>query len=307
MPSKRRRLGVALLLDGGLGAGGLGAEVDGLRRALGDPGLGRIPPHITLVPPVNVAAAALPTALAVVRAAAAAQPGPLRLTVGAVSSFVPDNPVVYLAVGGELAALRRLRDGVFRPPLERKLSWPWVPHVTLADGIAAELIAPAVTALGGYSALARVERVVVLEEKPGRVWEPLADAALGALARVGTGGLALEMTWGRLPDPELPGPPLPAPLLLPPIVVTARREGEAVGGARAWVDRSGAHASVTVVERCRRQGIGSHLLARLEMLARAEGWDFPQLLAEGPCGFYQARSGWAAVNRTPPTRTRPAS
>ena len=62
----RRRLLVALLL-----AGRVGAELDGLRRALGSPGLDRIAPHVTLVPPINVPERDLEAALGIVRAAAA--------------------------------------------------------------------------------------------------------------------------------------------------------------------------------------------------------------------------------------------
>src|SRR5687767_10146098 len=58
----KARLGVALLLTGQLGH-----EVDGLRRALGDGALGRIPPHLTLVPPVNVRDDRMADALAVLR------------------------------------------------------------------------------------------------------------------------------------------------------------------------------------------------------------------------------------------------
>ncbi|MDQ1402032.1 MAG: hypothetical protein QOG03_348, partial [Actinomycetota bacterium] len=56
------RLGVALLIPNPLAA-----EIDGLRRALGDGGLDRIPPHLTLVPPVNVREDRLSDALAVLR------------------------------------------------------------------------------------------------------------------------------------------------------------------------------------------------------------------------------------------------
>ena len=281
-------------------------EIDGLRRAVGDPSLGRIPPHVTLVPPVNVRRDDLPTALAVLRAAAAAVPGPLALTLGAVTTFLPVNPVLYLAVGGDLGDLRRLRDAVFRPPLERSLSWPWVPHVTLADGAEPERIAAALTALGSYTAVATVDRVVLLEEGRGRVWAPLADARLGAPARIGTGGLTLHLTTGRLSDPqlvearaELAGeapcacPPEEGPAgLLAPVVVTAHREGEAVGQAAARVGAGGPEVEVWVRPGDRRQGIGGHLLAHLEHELRRAGWSFPELTARGPAGFYAARSRW---------------
>lgn len=314
----------------------LSDEIDGLRRAVGDPGLARIAPHVTLVPPVNVRAAELPAALAVLRAAAASVPGPITLTLGPVTSFMPANPVLHLGVGGDLERLRRLRDGVFRPPLERPLSWPWVPHVTLADGSEPDRIEAAVAALGSYAAVGRVDRVVLLEEGRGRRWAPLADANLGPPARVGTGGLPLTLTTGRLPDPLLDaergggpdgvqrsGPEGPdgagtdgtaAPLgsavperpigpdrppaadLLAPVVVTAHREGAPVGTASARARLSGPEVEVWVRPAERGQGIGSHLLAHLELELRRAGWDFPVLRGAGPAGFYRARSRWVATD-----------
>ncbi len=64
----RVRLGVALLVPPPFDT-----EIDGLRRALGDGALGRIPAHLTLVPPVNVREERLGEALAALRRAAAAR------------------------------------------------------------------------------------------------------------------------------------------------------------------------------------------------------------------------------------------
>lgn len=262
MSTSRRRLGVALVLDPPVAD-----EVDGLRRAVGDPALGRLPAHLTLVPPVNVRAADLGRALTRLRDAAARLKEPLRLTLGPVTSFLPDNPVLYLGVGGDLEALRVLRDAVFVPPLERPLSWPWVPHVTLADTAAPERIEAAVTALESYAAVATIDRVVLLEEGAGRVWSPLADVVLGPRIVVGTGGLAVEITRGRLLDPEVhrlladaapagrpepddrPSEPSRAELF--PLVLTARREGAVVGVATS--------EGVFVAPAARGQGIGRHL------------------------------------------------
>lgn len=271
----------------------LADEVQGLRRAVGDPGLGRIPPHVTLVPPVNVRAAELPAALQRIRQAAATRPGPLRLTFGRVATFLPVNPVLYLSVGGDLDGLRQLRDAVFAPPLERSLSWPWVPHLTLADGAAQDRIEAALGALADYAVVADIDRVVLLEEGPGRVWRPLADAGLGRPARVGTGGLAIELTAGRLIDPEIAallGRPCDRPLSA---AITARREGRAVAAGVAWLDGSGPHVGVWVSDAHRGQGIGSHVLAHLESSLRRAGWEYRSLQAEGPAGFYRRVSRWS--------------
>jgi 2'-5' RNA ligase len=166
----RRRLGVALLIPEPVAT-----EVDGLRRALGDGSRGRIPAHLTLVPPVNVAAERVPAALDILRAASDST-RPLDFRLGPAATFHPVTPVVHLAVAGDLAGLGALRDRVFRPPLERPLTHAFVPHVTVADELAEERIPAALAALADYVVDVRIEAVHLLEEGRDRVWRPIADA-----------------------------------------------------------------------------------------------------------------------------------
>jgi 2'-5' RNA ligase len=266
----RHRLGVVLLLESPLAD-----EVDGLRRACGDGSLGRIPAHVTLVPPVNVPADRLEEALAVLRVAASAT-APFEVTVGPVATFHPVTPVLYLAVGGDGAAeLVRLRDRVFTGPLTRRLTHPFVPHVTLADGMAPERIDAACRALCDYRSAARFDRVHLLAERPGRVWEPLADAPFGAPAVVARGELAVELQATSLVAPDAaaflqavgcPGAvPVPSPAPAPgprrPLVVTARRSGRVVGVAAGAIDAGTPTLEVVVVDpACRGEGVGDHLV-----------------------------------------------
>ncbi len=232
----RLRLGVALLLPPPVAA-----EVDGLRRACGDGGLGRIPAHLTLVPPVNVRVADLGRALAGLRRAAASVPGPIEVTLGPVTSFAPDTPVLYLAVGGDddaIAGLRRLRDTVFEPPLARTLTWPFVPHVTLADEMEADRIAAAAVALADYRVGVALTDLTLLEERsPGRLWTPVADIRLGPPAVVGRGGLPVELWWSSIPDQEVAAilnDATVAPTGAHPFALTARRDDLVLGAARGW-------------------------------------------------------------------------
>jgi 2'-5' RNA ligase/GNAT superfamily N-acetyltransferase len=282
--------------------------VDGLRRGVGDPSLNRIRPHITLVPPVNVRAGQMAAALARVRAAAASQPGPVQLTLGPPATFLPDNPVLYLEVGGDLERLRILRDAAFVTPLHRALSWPWVPHVTLADHAEEERIAAALAALDHFAMVAAIDRLVLLEETGGQIWVPLADAALGPEVVVGRGGLGLTITRGRMLDPEVwqmideagarSAEPDEESGCQPgrdffPIVLTLRREIRVVGVAVAWRAGDGGHAAVVVAPDARRQGIGGTALAHLESAVLSAGWADPALRAHGPAGFYRARSAYS--------------
>lgn len=172
----RHRLGVVLLVPEPFAV-----EVDGIRRALGDGALGRIPSHVTLVPPVNVRDDELAAAFDVVHQAAAACP-PLELRLGPVVSFAPVNPVAYLKVSGEVpaqASLVRLKDDLHAGPLDRPEDWPFVPHVTVADDLPEDRLVAAQVALSELSVDVTFERVTVLAEEAPRVWTPITDAALG--------------------------------------------------------------------------------------------------------------------------------
>lgn len=172
----RHRLGVVLFVPEPVAT-----EVDGLRRALGDDALGRVPPHVTLVSPVNVRDEDLAESFDLLHAAAAACPV-LELELGPVTTFAPVNPVAYLAVTGSPVAMSELvglRDALQVGPLERTSDHEFVPHVTIANELVEDRLAASVGVLADYRASVAFTRVHVLAEQPGRVWEPVADAALG--------------------------------------------------------------------------------------------------------------------------------
>lgn len=261
-------------------------EIDALRRATGDGSLGRIPAHLTLVPPVNVHDRDVGAMYTVLRDAAA-DGAPLRLDFGPPGTFLPENPVLYLEVHGPgVGDLVRLRDRVFRPPLERKLSWPFVPHVTLCEAGDPERLAAAALGLAGYRATVTFDRVHLLREERDaegrRVWRPHADAALGGRRVVGRGGLELEITESATPPPEARAftdagwaqlqDADGRPWREEPFALVARREGEIVGTALGWTNEGVAHLNELMVGRAvRGEGIGGHLLAAFEDLAVRRG------------------------------------
>ncbi len=195
----RRRLGVVLLLDEPWRS-----EVQGLRRALGSPSLDTQPPHLTLVPPVNVPENRLDEALAVLRREAARCRPTLRLTIGPTASFAPVSPVLYLRVDGDdLAALHRLQHGVFRGPLLRSVDYGYVPHVTVHESASDAVIPDALSVLAGYRVDVEFDRVHLLEQGHDRVWHPLTDVAFGPPTVRGRGGVELHLRWSRLPAPDV--------------------------------------------------------------------------------------------------------
>lgn len=271
------RLGVALVIPPPLDR-----EIDSLRRATGDGTLGRVPPHCTLVPPVNVRADRADDASARLREAAAVT-RPIRARLGPPATFLPDNPVLYLPLEEGAAAVAALRERVFRDPLARPLTWPFVPHVTVADEADPERIAAAQTALCDYRTDVTFDRVHLLKEGPGRVWAPIADFVLGAPAVVGRGGLPLELWVSDVLDPEarelsvrewhvLGFAELGTPLPHERLAISARRDGRVAGAATGWARGGVAQLSNIVVAVPERgQGVGSRLLASFESTAATRG------------------------------------
>ena len=299
----KRRLGVALLVPTPIGT-----EIDGLRRALGDGALGRMPAHLTLVPPVNVREDDVPEALRVLRAAAAATT-PFTATLGPPATFSPTNPVVYLAVDGRgREDVVRLRDAVFRPPLERSLTWPFEPHVTLADEVpSTDRIAAALSALRDFTVDVTFDRVALLQQGDERVWRPIADIPFERPSVVGRGG-GLEVTLDRstMLDDEAErwtGQEWAAYSATEygfaeedePFAITARRNGAVVGTATGALRSHDAYlARLIVAEAERGTGVGSRLLAAAESLAAERGC--PRLTlrtqAEGPARRFYEAHGW---------------
>lgn len=300
-PVPKARLGVALLIPPPFAA-----EVDALRRAMADPALDRIPPHLTLVPPVNVRDDALDDALAVLRDAAA-QTRPMTIAIGPPTTFLPVNPVLYLAVGGDLDAVSRLRERVFRPPLERSLTWPFMPHVTIADEADPARIEAALVAMAGYRRAVTIDRVHLLREGEGRRWQPIADVPFTAPAVVGRGPLELVLSttdalgadgW-TFAEREWPlfnadryGPDWPAEQAF---AITARRHGDVVGYAEGFVQGQRALLGMLMVGAAHRgEGIGSHLLAAFESHVQVQGALTAQLHTErdGQAERFYLDRGW---------------
>jgi 2'-5' RNA ligase/N-acetylglutamate synthase-like GNAT family acetyltransferase len=307
----KRRFGVVLLVPAPQAA-----EIDGLRRALGDGALGRVPPHLTLVPPVNVREDRVAEAIEVLRAAAA-RTAPFTVHLGPPATFHPVNPVVHLAVEGPgRDEVQAIRDAAFHDPLSRDLSWPFVPHVTLADEIAPARIDAALAALADYSVDVRFDRVHLLEEQEGRVWKPVADVPFAPRAVIGRGGLELELTRSHHLDPEADawtarewaGHSMDEYGVVEedePFAITARRGPEVVGTAAGTVGREDSYLATLIVRKDERgTGVGSHLLAATEALAAERGCRRLVLrtVADGRARrFYEAR-GWRSYLTLPAWR-----
>ncbi len=319
---ERRRLFVALVLTGRAGA-----EVDGLRRALQPALCARVAPHLTLVPPVNLGAAAAGDVSALLGRVAADE-APVRLALGPAATFLPRTPVVYLACAdhdGTLAGLaRRLSSGPLAPPPSRGRR-PFVPHVTLANRVEPRRAPAVLEALGSFRLEVGVDALTLLEQEPHppQAWQPVEQYAFGGRARLAVGGLAIELTVMARPDPEA------ARLVVDEapgglgsgedLAVVARRAGAlvGVGGGALGADALELRFLCVVPSR-RSEGVGTRILAHLERHAAARNapWCRAVVPAGGReesflrgrgfhvagvlAGWFAGRDGVALVHRLAP-------
>jgi 2'-5' RNA ligase len=82
---------------------------------------------------------------------------------------------VHLAVGGDVDALRKLRSLVRQGPLDRPEPFDWVPHVTLGQEIADDVIEAALVAFRAFRADVEFDAVDVLRQDEDRVWRSIAS------------------------------------------------------------------------------------------------------------------------------------
>lgn len=308
----RQRLTASLLLTGDVAR-----EIDGIRRALGAAALQRIPPHLTLVPPVNVREDELEEAVAVLRAAAK-DSHPLRLQLGPPASFRPTTPVVYLSVAGDLEGVTQLRRHLLAGPLERHDERSFVPHVTLDQNIDPARIDGALETLSAYRAETTVEDVTLLAfDEPSRRWLTYATVALGRPRIVGRGGLEVELSLSRSLDPageafkesewaaysrQTYGEDANDEA---PFAITARIGGEIVGTATGQIRGPLCRlANLVVAAHWRSNGIGSQLLRSVEKLARERGAEIIRLETRegGPAEQLYRQRGFVAVAPLPAWR-----
>ncbi len=181
-----------------------------LRRSVGVAEPFHVAPHLTLVPPVNVAAQDLPAVTALLRRVAGAS-HPFDLDVGPVATFLPETPTLHLAVdGADLDGLRSLRGHLRAGPFDRPDVWPFHPHVTICEQLDTALIEAGMRAFAGLRQRWSCCSLHLLEQhrhgpehpRHGQAcWVPVREEPLGGPLVVGRGGVELVLRTVSMVEP----------------------------------------------------------------------------------------------------------
>jgi 2'-5' RNA ligase len=139
------------------------------RSKVGDPQAAVVPPHVTLLPPTEVPAGRRPAIAAHLTAVARAHP-PFDMHLSGTGTFQPVSDVVFVTVARGIGNCELLAGDVRTGPLERTLSYPYHPHVTVAHDVPPDMLELAYSGLSDLDAEFRVDSFTEFEQSEGGVW-----------------------------------------------------------------------------------------------------------------------------------------
>jgi len=149
-------------------------ELTRFREDFGDPLARAIPPHITLLPPSELAADDLDRVREHLRGAAARH-GAFTVHLRGTATFRPVSSVVFVQVSRGITECELLEAAVRSGPLDREISFPYHPHVTVAHDVAEADLDRAELVLRDWEATFTVGGFSLYEHGADGVWRPRED------------------------------------------------------------------------------------------------------------------------------------
>ena len=147
------------------------------RSKVGDPQANLVPPHVTLLPPTEVAVAERTTISAHLAQVARCHP-PFDMHLSGTGTFRPVSDVVFIAVARGIGNCELIATDVRQGPLHRELTFPYHPHVTVAHDVTPDMLELAYSGLADLSAEFRVEYFTEFEQTPTGAWAVAREYAL---------------------------------------------------------------------------------------------------------------------------------
>lgn len=155
-----------------------GSYLQERREHFGDPLAYAIPPHITLLPPTEVADANL-AAVEAHCAAVAADAAPFPVELSGTGTFRPVSPVVFARLTRGMAHCARLEQAIRSGPVERPLDFAYHPHVTIAHHVSEAQLDAAEAGLADFTAAFVARAVHLYHHGADEVWRPVVAFELG--------------------------------------------------------------------------------------------------------------------------------
>lgn len=108
-----------------------------------------MPPHVTILAPIDVDADAMPAVVRHLTAVAGAT-APFHLELDGAETFRPVTPVVFVGVGAGASHCVALESRVRSGDMAVELRYPYHPHVTIAHDVDDEVLDEALVELASF-------------------------------------------------------------------------------------------------------------------------------------------------------------
>lgn len=151
------------------------------RVELGDPLALGTPPHITVLPPTPVDPGQLPSIEAHLRRAGRSCE-PFEVYLSGTDTFLPVSPVTFVRVEQGEQGCRQVEAAVRRDVLERALSFPYHPHLTVAHQVDEQQLRRGLRELADFHARFTVSSFRLYVHDADQVWRLHEQFPLGAPA-----------------------------------------------------------------------------------------------------------------------------
>ncbi len=156
-------------------------QLQDYRTALGDETATRIPTHITLVPPTDVADDELAGVEQHLADVAAEMP-PFDVHLRGTGTFRPVSPVVFVSLVRGISQCEQLAAAVRHGPLTVPLQFPYHPHVTVAHHLCDEALDRAFEELAGFECRFEADGFHLYRHEDQDGWRPKRAFPLGGAA-----------------------------------------------------------------------------------------------------------------------------
>lgn len=165
-----------------------GTHVQRLRMEYGEDRARDIPTHITLLPPTRLERAEIEVLVEHLDRVAR-QHHPFQVILRGTGTFRPVSDVVFVQVAQGVSSCEQLERHIRSGPVERRLDFPYHPHVTVAHDLPEEMLDRAFADLAGFSCSFRASTFQLYAHPGDEVWRPVREFALGAAPSPALGGV----------------------------------------------------------------------------------------------------------------------
>jgi 2'-5' RNA ligase len=144
-------------------------------RARYEPISGEMPPHVTVLAPIDVDRDAMPAVVSHLESVAAAT-RPFQLSLRGTGTFRPVSPVAFIVISVGVDECGELESRVRAGDMAVETRFPYHPHVTVAHDVAEAVLDNAIDEFAAFEADMQVRSIGLYERVDGR-WELVREFA----------------------------------------------------------------------------------------------------------------------------------